>query len=67
MDWLTDKLGPATYDSMPVKPKPGQRVRITFDAVWSHWDVINRPVTKPGGSDTSHYTSPRNTNIEIIE
>lgn len=63
---IKKKLGPATYDNMAVKPRSGQKVRITYEAEWACWDSIQRPVTKPAGDDTSRFIGPRNSQIEIL-
>lgn len=67
--FINRRLGPATYDEMPVKPKTGQRVRITYEAEWGCWDSIKRPVTRglTEGSYTSRFTAPRDSQIEIID
>lgn len=69
MKYSNERLGPATYDEMPVKPKPGQRVRITYEAEWGCWDSIQRPVTRglTEGSRSSRFTAPRNAQIEILD
>lgn len=61
------KLGPATYDTMPVKPRAGQRVRISYEAEWACWDSIQRPITKREQEGSSNYLAPRDAKIEIVD
>ena len=57
-----------TYDTMPVKPKAGDIVRISYESIWACWDSVHRPITRgTGDEDYSRYLAPKDASIEIID